>query len=293
MLDGTEFGNAHKWVFVSFSGGKDSVATLQVVREQYPDHIITALFCDTGDELPETYEYIKYFNKEVFPIIRLAQKWEEDGGNGGNGRRKKKLCKVPIALPVEVLRKEYVTVFDVIRDRHIRRPDVPPFPSASHRHCTQITKVDVFEKFIRHNVPFRERHLAVSCIGVRRAESVRRRSTPETAYDIQGGWDVWYPIVNFQLTDVLTYHRKYGIKVNPAYTIASRSNCVCCPLSDTMSIKRAVHRHGTRVIQNWVDLERETGYLYKSSQSVSDYEDAKETTLEVAESCTSGFCSFD
>ena len=52
------------------SGGKDSTALLLwAVRESgYPIESIRATFCDTGNEAPETLEYIKYLSENVHPI---------------------------------------------------------------------------------------------------------------------------------------------------------------------------------------------------------------------------------
>ena len=44
-------------VYVSFSGGKDSTALLDIARRLYPD--IQAAFCDTGLEYPEIREFVK------------------------------------------------------------------------------------------------------------------------------------------------------------------------------------------------------------------------------------------
>ena len=46
-------------VYVSFSGGKDSTALLDIVRSMYPD--IEAVFINTGLEYPEIYKFVKTF----------------------------------------------------------------------------------------------------------------------------------------------------------------------------------------------------------------------------------------
>ena len=43
---------------VNVSGGKDSAALALYLREKYPDVRMEYLFCDTGCELPETYQYL-------------------------------------------------------------------------------------------------------------------------------------------------------------------------------------------------------------------------------------------
>ena len=44
---------------VSVSGGKDSAALAVYMREHYPQIPVEYVFCDTGTELPETYEYLE------------------------------------------------------------------------------------------------------------------------------------------------------------------------------------------------------------------------------------------
>ena len=46
---------------VSFSGGKDSTALGIYLLENYPQLDLEFIFCDTGAELKETYEYIERF----------------------------------------------------------------------------------------------------------------------------------------------------------------------------------------------------------------------------------------
>lgn len=46
-------------VYVSFSGGKDSMVLLDLVRKLYPS--IVAVFVDTGLEYPEIREFVKHF----------------------------------------------------------------------------------------------------------------------------------------------------------------------------------------------------------------------------------------
>jgi len=47
-------------VYVSFSGGKDSLVLLHLVRSIYPD--VEAVFCDTGLEYPEIHEVVNSFD---------------------------------------------------------------------------------------------------------------------------------------------------------------------------------------------------------------------------------------
>jgi 3'-phosphoadenosine 5'-phosphosulfate sulfotransferase (PAPS reductase)/FAD synthetase len=62
---------------LSLSGGKDSTALAVYMRDRVPD--MEYVFCDTGKELPETYEYLNII--EAFlgkPIVRLNSEFSFD-----------------------------------------------------------------------------------------------------------------------------------------------------------------------------------------------------------------------
>ena len=66
-------------VYVSFSGGKDSVVLLDIARRVYPD--VLAVFCDTRLEYPEIRQFVKTFaNVEwIHPETTFAKIISEKG----------------------------------------------------------------------------------------------------------------------------------------------------------------------------------------------------------------------
>jgi len=51
------YNNLDGKIYVAFSGGKDSVVLLDLVRRIYPD--VLAVFCDTRLEYPELRQFVK------------------------------------------------------------------------------------------------------------------------------------------------------------------------------------------------------------------------------------------
>lgn len=51
-------------VYVSFSGGNDSLVMLHIIRSMYPD--VKAVFVDTGVEFPEVRKFVKTFDNVIF-----------------------------------------------------------------------------------------------------------------------------------------------------------------------------------------------------------------------------------
>ncbi len=293
----TDFGTAHNRVMVSFSGGKDSVATLMACLEQYPKHIVEAIFCDTGDEAPETYEYIQYFHENIHPVTRLATRLLD---NDGGKTRKFESVKIPIDMPAETVRRDYHTVYDEIIDYYHRiksihpklKSNFSPYPSIHNRHCTRTLKTQTFGRYLTSIVSLENRSLTVHCLGIRRGESTNRSKQQMFAYNPDNGVDLWYPIANYTIHDVWAMHDKYGVKRNAVYENDKRSNCIGCVFAGVDSIRNAIDKHGSEIVDGWVRVEEETGYKMWGHIGINDIVDGSTYDFETNPlfSCASGFC---
>lgn len=59
-------------VYISFSGGKDSIVLLDLVREMYPD--VPAVFIDTGLEFPEVRQIVKNIENVIWLKPKMSFK---------------------------------------------------------------------------------------------------------------------------------------------------------------------------------------------------------------------------
>ncbi|MFA6989886.1 MAG: phosphoadenosine phosphosulfate reductase family protein [Candidatus Gastranaerophilaceae bacterium] len=126
---------------LSLSGGKDSTALAFFIKENIPEvhEKIEYVFCDTENEIPETYDYLDKI--EIFldkPIIRLMPKYSFD---------------------------HLYQVYRIL-------------PSVNRRWCTVELKTKVFRKYIYDRLKKEGDGKIHLYIGIRADESERAKSHP-------------------------------------------------------------------------------------------------------------------
>lgn len=114
---------------VSFSGGKDSTALAIHMLERHPGLPLEIVFCDTGAELPETYDYIARFEAIFGVTVKRLSALRMLGIEERAGR----------------------TPFDIVL--HERYGGFLPSPQA--RWCTRMLKIRPFEAEIGTDPPTR------------------------------------------------------------------------------------------------------------------------------------------
>lgn len=290
IADRAGFAFTHEAVFVSFSGGKDSVVCYLEAREVYSADKIHLLFADTGDEAPETYDYLRWFHSNIHPVVRIASKV-----TGRNGGGREMVTDVIDWSVTDIKAAGYITVHDEIRERYRSlveqgRPDTIPYPGPGKRFCTKTLKVRAFERYIKGLYPDKDdRQKLCVVIGLRRQESDQRADTPAYAFDYDNLWPIWYPVFDYLTDEIIQRHHDAGIPLNPVYEYRDRSNCLGCPFASNAEVIATIKRHGAGVVQQWQALEDETGKTWRQDASIADLpaSDEKETGLL---SCSSGFC---
>ena len=93
---------------VSFSGGKDSLVTLALVKEAIPEKDFKVLFVDTGIEFQETIDHVKECSKQLdFDDILITESvptelfWESFDKYGPPGRDFRHCCKFAKLAPIK------------------------------------------------------------------------------------------------------------------------------------------------------------------------------------------------
>lgn len=178
-------------MFVSFSGGKDSSVTSDLVMNALGNPNIIHIYGDTTLEYPETAKYLKKY-KEYYPLTpMLVAKNKDQNFND--------LCEV-----------------------------VGP-PSRMMRWCCTIFKTGAITRKIEST--FKNKTKILSFQGLRRSESaVRNKYDRESSGAKITKQFTKAPIIDWIDFDVWLYLLSKGIPFNDAYKKGfSRVGCWCCP----------------------------------------------------------------
>jgi len=213
---------------ISVSGGKDSTALLLLALERQPDNM-SAVFADTGNEHPITYDYVQYLSDNVFPIRIVKASFERQIA----GKREYVLTKwavkgVPQAA-IDRAAAALVPTGNPFLDLCIWKGR---FPSTKAAFCSEELKRNPIINEV-HQPLIDAGDDVISWQGVRRDESLRRSllSENELKQAFSNGAELWNyrPIIDWTAEDCFAIHRKHGIKHNPLYEMGmGRVGCMPC-----------------------------------------------------------------
>lgn len=180
---------------VSFSGGKDSEVTLDIIQRALPHNVFVVVFGDTGMEFPDTYEAIK-----------LSKKRCEESG-----------------------------IRFIVAKSHLHPTEswnkIGP-PTSTVRWCCSIHKTTpqllTLRKLLGKN-SFTE----MAFVGVRADESVRRSGYDYVSYGTKHkGQYSCNPILTWSSAEVYLYIYTNHLHLNEAYKRGNtRAGCLVCPMS--------------------------------------------------------------
>lgn len=178
-------------MFVSFSGGKDSTVTSDIVMRALSEPKVLHIFGDTTLEFPETIRYVEEFHRDnpKTPIVSSRNKDKDF----------EELCQL-----------------------------VGP-PSRVMRWCCTIFKTGSIQRKIKSL--FRDKNKIITFYGIRRNESKSRsKYERETEGSKITKQITISPIIDWMDFDVWLYILTTGINFNRAYRLGyARVGCWCCP----------------------------------------------------------------
>lgn len=178
-------------MFISFSGGKDSTVTADLVKRALGEPKILHIFGDTTLEFPQTMEYVSRYKKSNPGTLMVSSRNKE--------KDFMELCKI-----------------------------IGP-PSRVMRWCCTIFKTGSIQRKITSL--FRDKSRIITFYGIRRSESAsrskydRESDSPKITKQV-----VVSPIIDWMDFDVWLYILSSGIDFNDAYRLGfTRVGCFCCP----------------------------------------------------------------
>lgn len=214
---------SYKHYILSFSGGKDSTATLLYLLKEkgLRPHVI---FCDTGNETPETYRYVDY-------ISGLIESWGHP--------------------PIIKLCGEY-NFYSLAKKKH-------RFPSIKARFCTEWLKIVPFLRWLEAQ-PFADDCVIIT--GIRRSESRNRSNRQEWEQSNMYGRIQWNPAVTWSAKEVFAIHEKYGVEPNPMYKMGfKRVGCFPCCSAGRLELL-LLDKYYPERIKEIARQEKETKHSY-------------------------------
>lgn len=217
---------------ITFSGGKDSVATWLYLTRELLLPKVECIFSDTGHEADQTYEYIGLLEREHgLPIERIQPTIEDFRGEMGEAKIRERLG-VPEGVDVwqEPLTMERLSILK-------RR-----FPSTMARFCTEHLKLIPMRNWVKTRVE--DFDSAVMVTGVRAQESIARAGRVTWSRDDLTGLMLWMPIHKWTHEEVFALARKHGVPPNPLYLNGmSRVGCWPCIMARKNELAQLAMRY--------------------------------------------------
>ena len=225
---------------VSISGGKDSGATYLHALELLDGDFI-AVCADTGNEHPETLEYVERLHERTggpkVQIIKadfaadLARKKRFLESGKAVSRTHKPWTQERVdAVLAHGLEATGLPFLDLCRSKGM-------FPSRTPAFCSQ--RLKRFPLLMAQQPLLDAGYSVFSWQGIRAEESRRRSCYPmwEQSPDAEN-LTIYRPLMGWTLMDVADIHRRHGLKLNPLYGMGfERVGCLPCINSSKKDIR--------------------------------------------------------
>lgn len=246
---------------VSLSGGKDSTALALYLSQSYPQIPAEFVFCDTGCELPETYEYLDRVEALLGHEIKRLDALDLLG-----------VEKKPRRTPFDIWLKEVYGGF---------------LPGPQARWCTRVLKIKPFEDYVGDDRAF-------SYIGIRADEDrdgYKAKKPP--VFSEQPNIVAVYPLKDdgLGLDDIQEILVQSGLGLPKYYRWRTRSGCYFCFYQQIGEWQRLKKEHPDLYdrAKAYEKLNNDKGYTWIQGRSLADIERLEELrpmpSEEDAEGC--------
>jgi len=258
---------------VSFSGGKDSLATLLIVIKNWVKNPVVT-FCDTGWEHDKTYQHIEYVEKELgikFVWLR-SEKWKNFEFLS---IKKKRVASTKARFCTEKLKVE--PMIDYVLSQ---TESVMIFQGIRAQESIDRSKMDSQCSYFRYY--FEPRKYKCGCPPVilkgkkkklHTDKNIKECPNKKPVYDTYRKKDVfaWVkkysadvnrPIFNWNANQVFEFIKENGLQANPLYYEGfSRVGCFPCIMCRHLEIKLIAQKYPDR-IEKIREIESKTGRTF-------------------------------
>jgi 3'-phosphoadenosine 5'-phosphosulfate sulfotransferase (PAPS reductase)/FAD synthetase len=221
---------------VTFSGGKDSLAALLWIRNNFTKNF-TAIFCDTGWEHPLTYQYIHDIaGKLSLDLVTLKSK--KYGGMTDLAKKKKRFPSSRRRFCTSELKAVPTIDFilDEVKDDFVLVQGIRAAESASR--AQMAAQCNYFKYYIE---PYGQ-----DKNGKDRYHTYRRKEI--LSFSKTHATDVWRPVFDWTAQQVIDYILENGLEPNPLYRMGfKRVGCFPCIMSAKPEIYQTVQRFPERI----------------------------------------------
>ncbi|MDR1897991.1 MAG: phosphoadenosine phosphosulfate reductase family protein [Prevotellaceae bacterium] len=223
---------------VTFSGGKDSLAALLWIRNNFTKNF-TTVFCDTGWENPITYWYIEEIKEKLGLDLVILKSKKYDGLIDLEKKKKRfpssqrRFCTSELkSIPMI----DYL--LDVVKDNFIIIQGIRGAESASR------AKMEAQCNYFRYYIePYGQDKNGKDKFHVYRRKGILEFSKTHAT-------EVWRPVFAWTAQQVIDYILDNGLEPNPLYKMGfKRVGCFPCIMSANPEIYQIIERFPERITE--------------------------------------------
>ncbi|MBU2853003.1 phosphoadenosine phosphosulfate reductase domain-containing protein [Acidithiobacillus ferriphilus] len=228
---------------VGLSGGKDSTATLLLAIDKVGIDRVLPVFADTGNEHPQTYEYLKHLEAQLgISIMRVKPDFTEEFKRkrkfiSEDRRTKRNKFGTKLRWSNKAKRRALLVLYPTGNPFLDLCMLNGQFPTNKTRFCTETLKRDLFVEMVDEIVQANKGNKVVVWQGVRRDESAKRADARKFSRVIRGFYN-FRPLITWSVDDVFKCIADHGIQPNPLYASdLSRVGCAPCIYSNKPDLR--------------------------------------------------------